>query len=82
MLHVGAVDGRHLTRQPKRKGARGVPKYQTSVIMPAEIGLALRDVARASDRSVSDIIADACAYWLDINHPEWRPAVAEAADGG
>jgi len=79
ILSVSELDGLPLSRAPGRKASRKTPKFQSSVILPADAGRALREVARASDRSLSDVITDACLYWLDINVPEWRDAAAAAA---
>jgi hypothetical protein len=42
------------------------------VSLPVKTGLVLREVARAQERSLSDIVNDACVYWLDINYPGRR----------
>lgn len=72
-----------LPRNPARKSARGMQKFQTSVSLPREIGLALREVARSGKRSMSDVVTESCAYWLDINVPDWRETIAamENRDG-
>lgn len=71
-IHSGQVGDKHLTRWPRRKSVRGEAKFHASVQLTVDTGRALREVARMQERSVSDIVGDACVYWLDINYPLWR----------
>lgn len=70
----------HLPKHPKNisarvdasSGPRGQVKVQTTVVMPRPVARAVRKIAIAEKRSMSDVMSRACRFFLDATLPGWE----------
>lgn len=67
---------------PKRPKIRGETlaemRVQLVVLVPKPIGLAVRNVARTAERSLSDLFSEITRYYLDVHHPDWETQLCSA----
>lgn len=61
----------------KRRSLKGQKTTHTTVILPTQLSVALRQLSRDQNRSLSDMFTEIVNYYLDVNYPGWEVAMSE-----
>lgn len=69
-----------LPNRSPRTAERNVKRIHTSVAMTEDIAVAVRLLCAEKDQSMSDMLNECVAYYLDAQYPEWRQWIEREND--